>query len=73
MGLITPLVESANPRVLNDVVVVLGYLCEEFCPAMQNNYGGAVLGVIIKCLRHPMPKLQMNAIKCIQNYCPKSD
>jgi hypothetical protein len=70
--MITPLTETENPRVLSDIIVLLGYLCEEFSPAIQNRYDGIVLNLIIKCLRHPLPKLQINALKCIQNYCPKS-
>ena len=73
LALITPLVETPNPRVLNDVIVVFGYLCDEFCPDIQTTYSTLVLNLIVKCLRHPMPKLQMNGVKCIQNYCSRLD
>lgn len=73
LALITPLVETTNPRVLNDVIVVFGYLCEEFCPELQTSYSSLVLNLIVKCLQHPMPKLRMNGVKCIQNYCSKLD
>lgn len=73
LNLITPLVETPNPRVLNDVIVVFGYLCDEFCPDIQAGYSPLVLNLILKCLKHPMPKLQMNAVKCIQNYCSKME
>lgn len=52
-------------------MVVFGYLCDEFCPELQTNHSTLVMGLIVKCLRHTMPKLQMNGVKCIQNYCSK--
>lgn len=73
VSLILPLMETSNPRVMNDVITVFGYLSDEFCPEIQNNYGKMILTLIVKGLSNPLPKLQLKSVQCIQNYCGKLD
>lgn len=60
--------QTQNPRLLHDILMVLGYMSEEFAPEIQINYGDMILNFIIACLKFPALKVQYMAIHCIQNF-----
>lgn len=68
MGLMTPLLNSRDPRIMHDILMAMGYMAEEFAPQMQQNYGELMLQFIIQSLQFPALKVQYKAVQCLQNF-----
>lgn len=66
--LILPLMKTANPRIMHDILMAMGYMSEEFAPELQQNYGNMMLEFIIACLQYPALKVQYKAVQCLQNF-----
>ena len=69
MGLITPLVSSESPKILFGTIKTLGYLCDEFSPDAQLQYGPMILDQFLRGMRHQMTKVQYKAVQALQNFC----
>ena len=63
-----PLLQNDNPRIIYDVLIVMGYMASEFAPDIQINFGTMILDFISKAMKHPMIKVQYKAILCIVNF-----
>ena len=37
--MMTPLLQTENPRIVHDLLVAMGYMAEEFAPQYQRSYG----------------------------------
>ena len=68
MAMITPLMNSNDPRVMHDILMAMGYFAEEFAPELQQNYGDMILQFVIKALQFPALKTQFKAVQCLQNF-----
>jgi hypothetical protein len=68
IGLMMPLLQSQNPRIIYDVLITMGYMASEFAPEIQINFGGMILEFIYKALFHPLQKIQYKAALCIVNF-----
>mgnify|MGYP000280076423 CR=1 FL=1 len=68
VGLMLPLLQSDNPRIIYDILITMGYMATEFAPEIQNNFGTMILEFISKAMNHPMLKVQYKAILCIVNF-----
>ena len=68
IGLMLPLLQSQHPRIIYDVLITLGYMCSEFAPEIQKNFGNMILQFIYQALCHPLQKLQYKAALCIVNF-----
>ena len=53
---------------MHGILMVMGYMSEEFAPQIQINYGDMILGFIINCLKFPALKVKYMAVHCIQNF-----
>lgn len=43
VGLMLPLLQSDNPRIIADILVAMGYMATEFAPEIQTNFGPMIL------------------------------
>lgn len=68
IGLIMPLLQSTEPRIIYDVLIAMGYMSTEFAPEIQINFGSMILEYISKAMRHPLLKVQYKAVSCIVNF-----
>jgi hypothetical protein len=68
VGLMLPLLNSDNPRIIHDILIAMGYMASEFAPEIQVNFGSMILDFIAKAMRHPIPKVQYKAVLCIVNF-----
>ena len=68
VGLMLPLLQSDNPRIIADILVAMGYMATEFAPEIQTNFGSMILEFISKAMMHPILKIQYKAILCIVNF-----
>ena len=68
IGLMLPLLQSQNPRIIYDILVTMGYMASEFAPEIQTNFGDMILEFIYRGLCHPMIKVQYKAALCIVNF-----
>lgn len=68
IGLMLPMLQSDDPRIINDILITMGYMATEFAPEIQVNFGTMILEFISKAMRHPMLKVQYKAVLCIVNF-----
>jgi importin-5 len=68
VGLMLPLLQSDNPRIIYDILIAMGYMATEFAPEIQTNFGGMILEFIGKAMQHPLLKVQYKAVLCIVNF-----
>lgn len=73
MQLITPLMNSESPKVLFGIIKTLGYLCDEFSPDIQLQFGESVMNQFLKGLKHQMTKIQYKSVLALQNFCSGVD
>jgi hypothetical protein len=69
MQLITPLMSSESPKVLFGTIKTLGYLCDEFSPDVQLQFGELVMNQFLRGLKHSMTKIQYKSVLALQNFC----
>jgi hypothetical protein len=43
IGLMLPLLQSQNPRIMYDILITMGYMASEFAPEIQINFGSMIL------------------------------
>ncbi len=43
IGLMLPLLQSDNPRIIYDILIAMGYMSTEFAPEIQINFGNMIL------------------------------
>ena len=68
IGLMSPLLNTNDGRIMHDLLMAMGYMSEEFCPEIQRNYGKMILEFIVKSLQFPALKVQFKAVQCLQNF-----
>jgi hypothetical protein len=68
IGLMLPMLQSQNPRIIYDVLITMGYMCNEFAPDIQINFGNMILEFICNAMNHPVTKIQYKAALCIVNF-----
>lgn len=73
MALITPLISCESPKVLFGTIKTLGYLCDEFSPKIQLEYGQMILNQFLRGLRHNLTKIQYKSVLALQNFCSGVD
>ena len=68
LGLIMPLLQTNNSRIVHDILITLGYMSEEFSPEIQKNHGEIILKFIIHSLQYPCIKVQFKAVQSLINF-----
>lgn len=68
IGLMLPLLNSENPRIIHDILIAMGYMASEFAPEIQTNFGVMILEFISRAMKHSLPKVQYKAVLCIVNF-----